>query len=856
MRILHLPILIGLIGACGTVEPSRCTLVEQGESTVLRCDDGTETRIPTAGPPGPAGEPGRAGMNGTPGTGCTVSADAQTGVVRIECPDGTSAEVPPGQSCTVSANRDGSVTIACEDGSEVVIGRTEPEFDGPSLEALSGVISVGSNDGLATETRMDGALHAAFSPDGSFLYFVDTFNRTIRRFGLITGRVVTLAGTPGADGVDDGVGAAARFQGPRGIAIDPSGQTLYIADGFNCTLRTLDIQTREVRTLVGVPRECGFADGNFQDARIGLTIGMAMRDERYVYFADRGANRIRRVDLVEQRVETIAGGARGYADGPGVDARFAGPGGIDFDADGTHLWVNDTFNQTIRRIALTSTTGAPAFTVETVAGEQGSPGHVDGPGTEARFSISQGIAFARDGVYVAGFHDTIRRIDPLPPYTVRTVAGRNGTSGSVDGHPSEARFGVAFGIHAHPDGERLFYMDRGNDNIREFHLEAERVTTVMGAPQPTGWRDGADARFQTPSAVLSSPDGSAYYIADEFNHVVRRYDVREGAVETLAGLPGVSGHIDGTADSARFDRPVALALASDGRTLYVSEWGNHAVRTVNVETLAVQTLAGGPDRRVEFEDGEPAAGTVLEGSLTEARFGRLTGLALDAARQRLYVSDHSLDQIRTIDLAAESVSFLVGGGSPPLVPRLDEGGNPVLGPDGQPELIPAEEYEPDGVGDAAIFVGPYGLALDAAGENLFVADRSHHLVRRVAIEERRVTTVAGEYGVSGAFDDVGLDAAFNSPASVSLSDDGQRLYVVDRSNHAVRRIVLSTRRVDTVLGDLGVSGGTGLRVSSAQTARLYFPGFAVVEGDDLVLTARNALLIARGVAAETFERQR
>ncbi len=827
-----------LLAACASdgADGTSCTLTETEGVSRLECNDGTSVELPPAETPGEQG------------SGCTV--ETEDDIAVISCADGTRVEVPPGSSCSVSENDDGSATITCDDGSTVDIGRPRPPTD-PVLEVLAGVTSVGSNDGLATETRMDGALHAAFSPDGNYLYFVDSFNGTIRRFGLSSGRVVTIAGEPGAEGVTDGTGSAARFENPRGIAIDPEGRTLYIADGFNCTLRTVDTTTFEVRTLFGIPRSCDYVDGAYADARMGLVIGMAMRDARYVYLAQRanGANAIRRVDLDAERVETIAGGAeRGHRDGAGAQALFSGPGGIDFDTTGEWLWVNDTFNSVIRRVSLTEVDddGAPTFRVETVAGTPGDADNVDGEGAAARFSVSQGLTKGNDGFYVAGFHGTVRRIAPTAPYRVETVAGRTGESGSVDGHPLEARFGVAFGIHAHPHDERLYYMDRGNNNIRELQLALDRVRTVMGAPQPVGWRDGDDARFDTPSAVVPAADGRSLFIADRYNHVVRRLDLATRRVETLAGLPGVSGHRDGVADGVLFDEPLALSLSGDERTLWISESSNHAIRSLDLMTLEVRTLTGGPDRAVS--DGEAPDDAALEGAVADVVWGHITGLAHEPKTNRLYASDYTLDRIRMIDLAAGTVANFAGGSKPPLVPELDEDGNPVLDDEGNPVLIPATEYEPDAVGNEAIFVGPYGLTLSPDGAQLFVADREHHLVRRIDVATLAVTTVAGEYGVAGAFDGVGVEAGFTRPASVSTSADGLRLFVVDGGNHAVRRIELATREVDTVVGELGVSGGSGYARTPLDIARLYFPAVVFARGDDLLLSASHVLYRAYGVA--------
>lgn len=872
----------GAAGAPG----SSCTIETNGAMRALICTDGTRTDLPpeTAGPEGPAGPPGTPGTDGqpgapgdaggpgdpgapgapgtpgepgtpgAPGAGCSVNETSDG--VEILCGDAPPVRIPAGSSCSVAPQSDGSATITCDDGTVAVIGRPTPPVDEPTLELLAGVTSVGSNDGLATETRMDGALHAAFSPDGDFLYFVDSFNGTIRRLGLRTGRVITLAGQPGREGVTDGTGAEALFENPRGITISPDGRTLYVADGFNCTFRTVDTTTFEVRTLFGVPRTCAYVDGDFASARMGLVIGMAMRDDRYVYLAQRanGANAIRRVDLVEERIETIAGGAvAGRVDGPGATARFSGPGGIDFDPSGDWLWVNDTFNQAVRRVALTELDGdgQNTYRVETVAGIPGTAGNLDGIGAEATFSVSQGLTRGIDGFYVAGFHGTIRRVDPAPPYRVTTVAGRAQTSGSADGQPFEARFGVAFGIHAHPDGERIYYMDRGNNNIREYNVPLQRVRTIMGAPSPTGWIDGAafSARFQNPAGMAVSSDGTTVYIADQLNSVVRRWDGARRSIETLAGRPGRYGFVDGIADSAIFDEPVALALDELHNTLYIADLDNRAIRTLDLDTLAVGTLTGGPDRAVALVGGVVPEGTQLEGPVAEVRWGLPGGLALDPLARVLYVSDQSLNRVRRIDLDAGTVTTLAGGALPPRVPSLDGDGNPILDGDGNPVLVVADEYEVDGTGSAAILNGPTGLALASDGVSLYVAEVRHHLVRRIDTATGAVVTLAGEYGVSGAFDDIGIDAAFNGPRSVALSADESQLFVVDGTNHALRALDLDSRAVSTVVGELGISGGFGFTFTPLSIARLYFPSSVATQGDDVLITARHVLYRVPRLAA-------
>ena len=793
---------------------------------------GPEGSTGPVGPEGPEGAPGAPGEAGSAGEPCSVETSTE-GVVSITCADGSSATIHPGRdgaSCSAAANPDASVSIRCEDGTGAELG-APPAVTEPTFELVAGATSVGNNDGTGLEARMDGALHAAFSPDGLQMYFVDSFNMTIRRFGLLSGRVETLAGRAGIQGADDGVGSEATFEGPRGIVVTAAGDALIIADGFNCTLRWLDLQTREVTTLAGAPRDCADVDGDLETARFRLIIGMVMHPNgRDLYIADRGNNSIRLLDLEAGSVRTIAGdpslsfqARRGHQDGPGAQARFAGPGGIDFNPSRSALYINDTFNNVIRRIDLTSREdagpdeeGALTYAVTTVAGAPGASGNDDGPGADARFAVSQGLTLAGDRLLVGGFHGTIRAIS-LEDYSVTTIAGLAGVTGSTDGPAPLARFGVAFGIHAHPDGNRVFYMDRGNNNIRLLDLRTMVVTTVMGPVEPTEWIDGPNdqARFNSPIGMALRSDASELFIADTSNHVIRRVDLQRRRTETLAGTPTAAGFADGVADLAQFRSPFGLTLDEASNTLFVADRGNRALRAINLATYEVTTLLGGPTS--PSADSAPAAGPG-----DTVRMGNVGGLALDAARGLLYFSDATLHRIRALDLATGVVTSVAGGSTR------------------------APEEGVDGAGEEARFNAPEGIALSADGSTLFVADSSYHVIRRVDVGTGATTTLAGEVGQRDAFDGVGGDAAFNFPRSVALSPDEGTLVIADRVNGAIRALALESAEVTTVVGQAGVRGGFGFPRVPLEIARLYFTSWVATYGEDLFIVSDQGVYRAWG----------
>jgi len=327
-----------------------------------------------------------------------------------------------------------------------------------------------------------------------------------------------------------------------------------------------------VSTLTGA--EPGFADGRAADARFYSPYDVVTDGHGSLYVSDYGNNAIRRVDLSNGDVSTIAGAVEpGDQDGPGPLARFRNPRGLAIDAtDPLHprLFVADTGNARVRQIVL-GTGGAPAE-VTTVAGGA-LPGKADGDGVAASFRDPRGLAFDGQGhLFVADAgNQAVRRIDlTLATRPVTTVArlGTDAPAGQLAGP-----FGLAFG----QDG-RLLIGDATSDAILALSPADRVTTTVAGGAQGLDDGTGIAARFRYPAAL--APDGGGgSYVADLQNHEVRHVGP-QGEVTTLAG-DGTAGDADGTGAEARFHSPTGLALAPDGK-LYVADSLNHRIRVITV----------------------------------------------------------------------------------------------------------------------------------------------------------------------------------------------------------------------------------------------------------------------------------
>nr|WP_307732168.1 NHL repeat-containing protein [Massilia aurea] len=211
-------------------------------------------------------------------------------------------------------------------------------------------------------------------------------------------------------------------------------------------------------------------------------------------------------------------------------------------------------------------------------------------------------------------------------------------------------------------------------------------------------------------------------------------------VHLLAG-DGQDGVLDGAAPASRFSDPYGVAIGPRG-AIYVADGGEaNRIRVVRPDG-AVSTLAGGKEG---FVDGLGAA----------AAFNTPSAIALDHLGN-LYVADTGNHAIRRI-APGGAVTTLAGNGSPGYV---------------------------DGIGRAAQFNGPVGIAVDDAGI-VYVADTYNDRIRRIA-PDGTVTTLAGT-GKPNLFDGPGTAAAFDTPSALAVDHDGN-LYIADTGNNAVRRL--------------------------------------------------------------------
>ncbi|HEY8447449.1 MAG TPA: alkyl hydroperoxide reductase [Thermomicrobiales bacterium] len=311
---------------------------------------------------------------------------------------------------------------------------------------------------------------------------------------------------------------------------------------------------------------------------------LADPEEDRLFVADSGHRRVLVVRTDGTVLQTIGAGTRGFTDGSFAEATFAFPLGLALSPDRQTLYIADQENHALRAADLN------AGTVRTVAGT-GARGRIGpgGPGRQTALASPWDLVF-RDGllwIAMAGMHQ-LWTYDPATE-TVRPAAG-TGVESIHDGPLAEATFAQPQGITVQ-DGI-LYVADSESSAIRRVDPVADRVRRLVGR----GLFDfgdidarGDSVRLQHVQGVAATVEDGApvVYLADTYNDKIKRLVPETREVTTVLGGDG-HGHVDGDAATAEFWEPSGLSIA--GRTLYIADTNNHAIRAADLDRGEVRTI--------------------------------------------------------------------------------------------------------------------------------------------------------------------------------------------------------------------------------------------------------------------------
>ena len=308
-------------------------------------------------------------------------------------------------------------------------------------------------------------------------------------------------------------------------------------------------------------------------------------------------------------------------------------------------------------------------------------------------------------------------------------------------------------VLADETSDKLFISDSNNNRIVVLSLSDYSVIDIVGSGETDLVNGGFDeAAFNHPQGMAF--DGEFLYVADTENHTIRKVDFKQRIVMTIAGTGKQSRrfNVPGPALQTALNSPWDLVIHKE--IIYIAMAGSHQIWTLDLGNGIVAPYAGsGREARVD-------------GPLAGAALAQPSGITTDG--KRIYFADSEVSSIRSADIAQNGSVRTIAGGD-----LFDFG-------------------DVDDIGLRARFQHPLGVVYHEG--TLYIADTYNNKIKKITLSDSRSKTFLGK-GKEGMQD--GLNATFDEPGGVSIA--GNRLFIADTNNHAIRVADLKSRTVKTLV---------------------------------------------------------
>jgi len=662
----------------------------------------------------------------------------------------------------------------------------------------------------------------AVSPDGD-TYIARHAHNMISRIDK-KGRLVNVVGTgfSGFSG-DGGPATKAAMNIPAGLAFDKQGN-LYIADRANHRVRKVD--TKGIITTIAGNGTEGFSGdgGPATQASLDLPSGLAVDDKGNLYISDRSNNRVRMVNS-KGIIRTVAGnGKDGYHGDnmPALKATLDKPFGLALDKD-NNLYIADRGNNRIRKVD-------GSGLISTVAGDGGFYFIGDnGPAYRASIAGPTGVAVDDKGnIYIADrSNNRIRMVDKLG--MIRTVMGTGQRDYNGDSELArETNLHLPFGVVLDKKGD-LLVIDRSHYRIRKLIMKGNKVATLAGNGVKKFGGDGGPAQganLEFPHGIdVDSKDNVIF--ADKAHFRIRKITPK-GIISTIVGS-GIRGNIgDGGPALKASIHPFRMRLNHKDEIFFISPSGFVSlVRKVDTKGIINEYITTGD---ADYQKAVLASGSGVSTRSDITVISQFSDLALDK-KGNVYLADRINHQVRKLDpngkiktIAGTGESNYFGDGGPatkaafrdPAAITLDEAGNLYVA-DAANNMI--RKIDTKGIISTIAGngkhkdIGDGGPALKAslrsidslkfnpAGELHIVETNTHH-IRKIK-KDGTIVTVAGRPGIQGNFGDNGpaTKAMLKQPSDIAFDSKGN-MYITDMGNNSIRKV--DTKGIITTLAGAGI----------------------------------------------------
>lgn len=482
------------------------------------------------------------------------------------------------------------------------------------------------------------------SVNGDQLYVADNGNHRVVSVSTSGGSVSVIAGS-GVEGYEEGTGTSAMFENVWGLALD--GNTLYVTDhdGFvTDRIRKINLTTKATSL---------FASDQYQ--QIIIYPGSLVVKDGYLYVLMTGLGSIHRFAVTDSDTEELFAGKERFHNVVGTHALIGRPKDLIPDPNSDFVYYSE--NNKIRKFD--KNTGKVVHVIgDTVDNYREGTDYGSLP---MRFSNPQSFTINSTGtrIYVADrWNNRIRGVNledsPVSAYLV-SGAGLINTNGTQDNGYQEGtkcadRLTTGFtgcsyfknpaGIVIHPNNAYLYVSDTGNNRIRKVRISDGQTWLVAGSGD-AGFSDGVGARaqFNRPFGLAIDAAGEFLYVADSYNHRIRKIELATNNVTTIIGT-GVNGYLDAQPGNAVLSIPEYVRVTASG-DIYFTEGGSNRIRMLDVSAGVTKLIAGSGERGL------------INGAAATAEFASLKGFYVDEANEKLYVADSWNDVIRLVDITGE-----------------------------------------------------------------------------------------------------------------------------------------------------------------------------------------------------------
>lgn len=323
-------------------------------------------------------------------------------------------------------------------------------------------------------------------------------------------------------------------------------------------------------------------------------------------------------------------------------------------------------------------------------------------------------------------------------YSAKLIIGDELTRGAK---PSPGKLDTPFGVDFDAAGN-MFIVELTGGRVHKLTADG-KFTTISGNGEKSYTGDGgpaSKATFNGMHNVAVTPAGDAY-IADSWNHCIRKIDAKTGVITTIAGTgeAGFSGD-GGPAVKATFNFVMCITLTAANDALHVADLKNRRIRRVDLKSGTVSTVAGNGKKGVP-QDGAKAT----DSPLVDPR-----AVASDS-KGNIYILERGGNALRRV--SPEGIIHTVVG--------TGKAGTTI------------------GEGVSSQLNGPKHIAIDH-DDNVIIADEQNQRICKYNAKAKTLSTIFGAGVKSPA-------VKLSRPHGVCVHADGS-IYVVDTGHHRIFRL--------------------------------------------------------------------